>query len=208
LEKFGPQQVGVIRLPVPFGPKKIKERHNFLLPVYKLIRYHRLTFTSITDRALRWTYLPWIESITHVKAGEEKELELRLNSNYEKVWRLLKQRLDEPGVRLKSQYSSRLYQWAKQYVVVGYKRVSLATLRKILWLEAIKDNSGRVVQEAPLEVWANVKQRALDHALKEINKQSDIELELEFVGRGKYRKVLSLGFRVTARKNAKRKQAA
>ena len=27
--KFGPQQVGVIRLPVPFGPKKVKERRNF-----------------------------------------------------------------------------------------------------------------------------------------------------------------------------------
>ena len=39
LEKCGPQQVGVIRLPVPFGPKEFKERRNFLLPVYKLIRY-------------------------------------------------------------------------------------------------------------------------------------------------------------------------
>ena len=75
----------------------------------KLIRYHRLTFDSIADGALRSTYLPWIESITHVKAGEEEELEVRLNSN-EKVWRMLKQRLNEPGVPLKSQYSSRLYQ--------------------------------------------------------------------------------------------------
>ena len=67
LEKSGPQQVGVIRLPVPFGPNQFKERRNFLLPVYKLIRYHRLTFDSIADGALRSTYLPWIESITHVK---------------------------------------------------------------------------------------------------------------------------------------------
>ena len=89
-------------------------------------------------------------------------------------------------------------------MVVGYKRVSLATLRKILGLEEIKDNSGRVVQEARLKIWENVKQRALDPALKEINKQSDIELELEFTGRGTYRKVLSLGFRITARKHAKR----
>jgi plasmid replication initiation protein len=204
LQKSGPQEVGVIRLPIPFAPKDFKERRDFLLPVYKLIRYHRLVFHSIADGALRWTYLPWIESITHVKAGEEEELEVRLNSNYEKVWRMLKQRLDEPGVRLKSQYSSRLYQWAKQYVVVGYKRVSLATLRKILGLEEIKDNSGRIVQEAPLELWANVKQRALDQALKEINKESDIKLELEFTGRGPYRKVQSLGFRIMARKHAKR----
>ena len=170
----------------------------------KLIRYHRLTFDSIADGALRSTYLPWIESITHVKAGEEEELEVRLNSNYENVWRMLEQRLEEPSVRLKSQYSSRLYQWAKPYVVVGYKRVTLATLRKVLGLEDIKDNSGRVVQEAPLELWANVKQRALDRALGEINKHSDIQLELEFTGRGPYRKVQSLGFRITARKHAKR----
>jgi hypothetical protein len=52
LEKCGPQHVGVVRLPVPFGPKKFKERRNFLLPVYKLIRYHRLTFDSIADGAL------------------------------------------------------------------------------------------------------------------------------------------------------------
>jgi Initiator Replication protein len=204
VEKYGPQQVAVIRLPVPFGPKEFKERRNFLLPIYKLIRYHRLTFDSIADGALRSTYLPWIESITHVKAGEKEELELRLNTNYEKVWRMLKQRLEEPSVRLKSQYSSRLYQWAKPYMAVGYKRVSLATLRKILGLEEIKDNSGRVLQEAPLELWANVKQRALDQALGEINKHSDIRLELEFTGRGRYRKVLSLGFRIRARKHAKR----
>ena len=172
--------------------------------MYKLIRYHRLTFDSIADGALRSTYLPWIESVTHIKAEEEEELELRLNSNYEKIWRTLKQRLDEPNVRLKSQYSTRLYQWAKPYVAVGYKRVSFATLRNILGLDAIKDNSGRVVQEAPLELWANVKQRALDVALKEINKESDIRLELEFTGRGSYRKIQSLGFRITARKHAKR----
>jgi Initiator Replication protein len=149
LEKCGPQRVGIIRLHVPFVPKEFKERRNFFLPVYKLIRYHRLTFDSIADGALRSTYLPWLESITHVKAGEEEELELRLDSNYEKVWRALKQRLEEPSVRLKSQYSSRLYQWAKPYLAVGYKRVSLATLRKVLGLEDIKDNSGRVIQEAP-----------------------------------------------------------
>jgi hypothetical protein len=128
------------------APKSSKSDVTFLLPVYKLIRYHRLIFHSIADGALRSTYLPWIELITHVKAGEEEELELRLNSNCERIWCTLKQRLDEPSVRLKSQYYTRLYQWAKPYAVVGHKRVSLATLRKILDLEDIKDNSGRIVQ--------------------------------------------------------------
>jgi plasmid replication initiation protein len=173
-----------------------------------LIRYHRLIFDTIAEGSLRSTYLPWIESITHVKGGGEEEVEIRLNGNYEKIWRTLKQRLDEPNVRLKSQYSSRLYQWAKRYVAVGYKRVSLATLRKILGLEDISDSSGKVVQEAPLEAWANLKQRALDHALTEINKHSDIELELEFTGRGSYRKVQSLGFRVVEKKHSKQGNGA
>jgi hypothetical protein len=194
LEKFGPQQVAVIRVPVPFGPKKVEERRNFLLPVYRLIRYHRLIFDSVAHGVFRSTYLPRIDSITHVKAGEKEEIELRRNSNYENVWRVLKERLDGPAVRLKSQYSTRLYLWAKQYSVVGFKRVSIATLRKILGLEDIKDNSGRVIQEAPLELWANLKQRALDVALKEINKNSDIKLELEFIGPGEFSESTELRF--------------
>jgi hypothetical protein len=209
LENFSQNQVAVIRLPVPFGAKQVKERREFLLPIYRLIRYHRLIFDSIADGALRSTYLPWIESITHIKAGEKEELELRLNSNYEKVWRKLKERLEiEPGGRLKSQYSSRLYQWARQHLAVGHRRVSLATLRKIFGLEDIRDASGKLVQQAPLEAWANLKQRALDHALKEINKHSDIELEVEFTGRGNYRKVHSLGFRIKAKKDVRRREGA
>jgi hypothetical protein len=208
LDEFGSQRGAAIRFPVPFGPKSINERLKFLSPIYKLIRYHRLIFDSVADGVFRSTYLPWIDSITHLRSGEKEEIELRLNSSYENVWCVLKERLDEPAVRLKSHYSTRLYLWAKQYLVVGYKRVSVATLRRILGLEDVKDNSGRVVQDAPLELWANVKQRALDHALKEINKQSDIRLEIEFVGRGAFRKVLSLGFRITARENARGKGTA
>ncbi len=203
LEKFDEDGVGVIRFPIPFGRARLesKERRQFLLPIYRLIRYHRLNFDSIVDGAVRSTYLPWIESITTIKSGKREELELRLNGNYEKIWRTLKESMGNTEVRLKSQYSSRLYQWAKQNVKVGFRRVSLAQLRKILGLEDIRDESGNLVQEAPLESWANVKQRALDHALSEINERSDIEMKVEFTGRGNYRKVNSLGFRITAKKN-------
>jgi hypothetical protein len=127
----------------------INVRRRFLSPIYKLIRYHRLIFDSVADGVFRSTYPPWIDSITRVRAGE---IELRLNSNYENVWRVLRERLDEPALRLKSHYSTRLYLWAKQYLVVGHKRVSVGTLRKILGLEDVKDKSVRVVQGAPLEI--------------------------------------------------------
>jgi hypothetical protein len=41
-----------------------------------------------------------------------------------------------------------------------------------------------------------------------INKQSEIQLKIEFVGRGTFRKVLSLGFRITARKSVRGKGTA
>ena len=102
LDEFGSQRVAAIRFPVPFGPKSINERRRFLSPIYKLIRYHRLIFDSVSDGVFRSTYQPWIDSITFVKAGEKEEIELRLNSNYENVWRVLKERLDEPSIRLSS----------------------------------------------------------------------------------------------------------
>jgi hypothetical protein len=119
LHEFGTQRVAAIRFPVPFGPRSINERARFLSLIYKLIRYHRLIFDSVADGVSRSTYLPWIDSITHVRAGEKEEIELRLNSNYDNVWRVLKERLDEPAARLKSQYSTRLYLWAKQYLWSG-----------------------------------------------------------------------------------------
>jgi Initiator Replication protein len=203
LEKFDEDGVGVLTFPIPYGHSRLesKERRQFLLPIYRLIRYHRLNFDSIVDGAVRSTYAPWVESITTIKSGRREELELRLNGNYATIWRTLKESLGNIEVRLKSQYSSRLYQWAKQNVKVGFRRVSLAQLRKILGLEDIRDESGNLVQEAPLESWANVKQRALDHALNEINERSDVEMTVEFTGRGNYRKVNSLGFRITAKKN-------
>jgi hypothetical protein len=69
--------------------------------------------------------------------------------------------------RLRSQYSIRLYNWAKKYVSVGTKRISLEQLRKVLGLESVKDADGKVIQEAPLPVWANFRQRALDTAIVE-----------------------------------------
>ena len=73
LDKFGSQRVAAIRFPVPFGPKSINERLRFLSPIYKLIRYQRLIFDSIADGAFRSTYLPWIDAITHLRAGKRRK---------------------------------------------------------------------------------------------------------------------------------------
>jgi hypothetical protein len=59
----------------------------------------------------------------------------------------------------------------------------LEDLRKVLGLESIKDAEGNVIQEAPLPVWANFRQRALDVAILEINKKTDIKISVESIGR-------------------------
>jgi len=43
LEKCGPRQVGVIRLPIPFGPKKFKERRSFWFFCSFRVKFMRLT---------------------------------------------------------------------------------------------------------------------------------------------------------------------
>jgi Initiator Replication protein len=71
------------------------------------------------------------------------------------------------NIGLRSQYALRLYGWAKRYVSVRTKRISLSLeqLRKVLGLESVKGPDGKIIHEAPLPVWANLRQRALDTAI-------------------------------------------
>jgi Initiator Replication protein len=48
------------------------------------------------------------------------------------------------------------------------------------------------IQEAPLPVWANFRQRALDVAIAEINKKTDLNIEIESLERAKHRRVIGL----------------
>lgn len=69
---------------------------------------------------------------------------------------------------LRSQYSLRLYSRAKKYVEDGARTISLEELRRVFGLESIKDAEGNIIQKAPLPVWPNFQQRALDVAILEI----------------------------------------
>jgi Initiator Replication protein len=67
----------------------------------------------------------------------------------------------------------------KQHLAAGTKRITLDRVRKLLGLESVKDSEGNVIREAPLSVWANLRQRALDTAIAEINKKTDLHVEIE-----------------------------
>jgi plasmid replication initiation protein len=101
-------------------------------------------------------------------------------------------------MELRSQYALRLYSWAKRYVSVRTKRISLSLeqLRKVLGLESIKDTEGNVIQEAPLPVWANFRQRALDTAVVEISKKTDLKIAIESLERSKHRRVRTVTFAI------------
>ena len=101
-------------------------------------------------------------------------------------------------IGLRSQYALRLHSWAKKYVTDGTKRISLEQLRKVLGLESVKDADGNIIQEATLAVWANFRQRALDTAIAEINKKTDLQIALESLGRSKHRRVTTLTFTIKA----------
>jgi Initiator Replication protein len=70
----------------------------------------------------------------------------------------------------------------------------LEQLRKVLGLESVKDAEGNIIQEAPLPIWANFRQRALDTAITEISKKTDLHVEIESLARSKHRRVTSVTF--------------
>jgi plasmid replication initiation protein len=114
------------------------------------------------------------------------------------LWENWKDPQTDEWIRTCSRYALRLYSWAKKYVASGAKRISLEQLRKVLGLDSVTDVDGNVIQEAPLQVWANLRQRALDPAIAEINKKTDLSVVLESLGRSKHRRVTTLTFSIKA----------
>jgi len=134
--------------------------------------------------------------------SENQEVYVAFSPSFERIWLESKKRLPEyvsqkpANIRLRSQYALRLYALVKKYAEVGKKRISLEQLRKVLGLESVKDAEGNVIQEAPLPIWANFRQRALDVAILEINKKTDINIEIESLERSKHRRVISVTFAI------------
>jgi hypothetical protein len=79
---------------------------------------------------------------------------------------------------------------------VGKKRISLEDLRKVLELEVVKDGAGSVIQQPPLSLWANLRQRALDPPILEINNKTDLKIEVESLERSKHRRVAFVTFSI------------
>jgi plasmid replication initiation protein len=191
LQKYRPSQSE----PMLIGGEKL------LKPALRLMSEYRLRIDEIKGAEVVTSYTRWLASV-EARGSENQEVFVAFSPNFERIWLESKKRLPEyvsqkpANIRLRSQYALRLYALAKKYVSVGKKRIPLEQLRKILGLESVKDAEGNVIQEAPLPIWANFRQRALDIAVSEINKKTDINIEIESLERSKHRRVTSVTFAI------------
>jgi plasmid replication initiation protein len=66
----------------------------------------------------------------------------------------------------------------------------------VLGLESIKDAEENAIQEPPTPISANFRQKALDVAIAEINKKTDLKIKLASIERSKHRRVAALNFTI------------
>jgi Initiator Replication protein len=174
---------------------------NLLKPALRLMSIYRLRIDEIKGAEVVTSYTRWLECV-QARGEENQEVYLTFSPSFERIWLESKKRLPDymeqkpANIGLRSQYALRLYSWAKKYVEKGTKSISLEELRKVLGLESVRDSDGNVIQEAPLPVWANFRQRALDVAIAEINRKTDLKIELDSLEQSKYRRVTALTFAI------------
>jgi plasmid replication initiation protein len=172
-----------------------------LKPALRLMMDYRLVIQEVTGYEVVTSYTRWLECV-QVKEGPEQEVYVTFSPRFERIWLESKKRLPDyieqkpANAALRSQYALRLYGWAKKYVEDGTKNISVEGLRKVLGLESVKDADGNVIQEAPLPVWANFRQRGLDVAIREINKKTDLKVEISSLDHVKHRRVTGVNFRI------------
>jgi len=202
LEKYRPGQSEPILVG---GEKAIK-------PALRLMTRYRLAIEEIKDSEAITSYTRWVDAV-QVKGGDEKEVYLRFSPHFERIWLECTKRLLEsaaqkpPHIALRSQYSLRLYAWAKNQLSLGTKRLTLERLRKVLGRDSVKNVAGKVIRKAPLPVWANLRQRALDTAIKDINAKTDLNIAIESIERAAQRRVTALTFAIKAERYSKRNRS-
>jgi plasmid replication initiation protein len=180
-----------------------------LKPALQLMTAYRLMIQEVRGAEVVTSYTRWLECV-QLKEDTEPEVYVAFSPRFEQIWLESRKRLPEymeqkpANAALRSQYSLRLYSWAKKYVEDGAKTISLEELRRVFGLESIKDAEGNVIKAAPLPVWANFQQRALDVAVKEINAKTDLKIKLASTERSKQQRVVALSFTIKTQPIPKR----
>ena len=169
----------------------------------KLLTYHRLVLHN-GDRQNSVLYARWLSSITLVEKKMTLHIDPGLVPHLERLKDHQKKDAERASVKLASQYSIRLYEWAWKWKNIGLKRISIPQIRKVLGVDEVRDAQGNIMSEKCLVHWPNLKQRAIDRALHEINDKTDLSIRLVAVGQAKYRRVLSLAFEIKEKRRKSR----
>jgi plasmid replication initiation protein len=162
---------------------------------------YRLVLQEVVGADVFTSYTSWLESV-EMKEGADPEVYVAFNSRFERIWLESKKHLPDymeqkpANTELRSKYALRLYSWAKKHGKDGTVCISLEDLRSILDLQSAKDANGNVIHEAPMPVWANFRQRALDVAILEISAKTDLKIKLVSIERSKHRRVVALDFAI------------
>lgn len=179
------------------------DKFNLQPAALKLLTYHRLVLRN-SDKQHSVLYARWLSSITMVGRKMTLYVDPGVLPHLERLREHQKRDSERASVKLASQYSIRLYEWAWKWRHVGLKRISISQIRKVLGVDEVRDAQGNVISEKCLVHWPNLKQRAIDRALYEINQKTNLGIRLVAVGQAKYRRVLSLAFEIKS-KDKKRK---
>lgn len=139
----------------------------------------------------------WLSSAEYVKGSGVVELEF--SPKLKPYMLQLKEKFTQYQlanvIRMKSKYSPRLYEILKanEFKRQGYEIVEVAELRRLLKAENI------------YPLYADLRRKIIDRALKEINQMSDIFIEYEEIKTG--RKVTALKFYIRAQKTLQKQKA-
>jgi hypothetical protein len=116
-----------------------------LKPALRLMTAYRLMVQEVTGAEVLTSYTRWLECV-QVKEGPEPKVYVAFSHRFERIWLESRKRLPEymeqkpANTGLRSQYSLRLYSWAKGHVEAGAQTISLEELRRVFGLESIKEH--------------------------------------------------------------------
>jgi hypothetical protein len=177
------------------GPRKATTTDTPDEALSRLAYYHRpVVRDQVKDETIEW-HTHWLCGYSEISGNK---IQVSIETVFLPHLRVLKGYLSRRsfGARFTSQYSVRLYEWAWQHRRAGSIRVTLDELRRILGVNETRNDKGVIVGRAKLKQWPNLKQRALERAVKEINRKSDLEMKIVAYGREKYRKVTAVAFQI------------
>lgn len=90
-----------------------------------------------------------------------------------------------PPVRLGER--ARFGRYEAHFIAEASKGARIGVSKRCRW---------KCIREAPLQLWANFRQRALDTAIAEIKEKTDLNISLESLERSKHRRVTSVTFAI------------